>query len=54
MLTVLADALFTASLQNRSWTKDPRYQWGDRFRGDARRAEEERRRYRFNPYRDLW
>lgn len=54
MLTILADALMTASRQNGSKDHLTDRSWERRILSDERRREHEQRRYRFSRYRDLW
>jgi hypothetical protein len=53
MFTILADAMFAATLADRNPSRrDQRSDWDDRFVSDKRRRETQSL-YRFNPYRDF-
>lgn len=49
MLSIIADALMTASRQDQNRWSDHRTDYADRFTSDPKRTEAERRR-RYNPY----
>ncbi len=54
MLTVLAETLFTASRRKPGRDHRDKVQWENLFQPDDLSRENVHRRYRFNPYRDLW
>ena len=54
MLTLLADMLFTASRQSPTRRPDRTSDWENRFMPGDLDRNTVHRRYRFNPYRDLW
>ena len=54
MLTLLADMMFTAARQIPNRKRDASTDWDNRFLPGDLDRNTVHRRYRFNPYRDLW